>query len=597
MTPKAAWRVLGIEPTSDAIAIRRAYAARLRAMDVDADRDGFAALRDARDLALQRAAEGTLDAEPAEEAAPAPLAGEQIAIPAPQTGFGWTGALEGTGDPALSLPPPDAALRPTVIAPDARPAADAPGDVLSLPDPADLLACADKAGGWYVARHGVAADEARVDRTLHALLFPNGEDEDRELLMTAEEEEQALAALAAVIADVRGGDIDQQARGEGWIADILAHGWPRSDPLLAPAAEAFGWRARAGLVDTPPAIDYVNQRLAARDFRTAVERKDHQLHGAWKQLRKTTRTGQSRALWWEGRKIDELLGIIRRDYPELEQQLDWHRVALWDARGQKPIRSYTWIFIAIVAVQLLSAIGRMAGPSGDAPSPSPLTEAADTPSSVPLAEAVDPPQMKTDIGDVLVKSLGSTMAYDEFERDHGGLHWILRANWRIQGDGGNFTDSYAATMDRLLRDRYVLMANELGGDHMIALQRLRLKIGRALRKAQNWAACNDLYRTGLLPDPALLPDDVAALQRRQMGALLLSVDTDPAPRNRKGGTYRIPGAIVQATLDGSGLPLDRVEAVYQGGGEPREVCLTDTAMLAAILDAAPAVRDPLIDKI
>lgn len=585
MTPKAAWRLLGIAPTADTGAIRRAYAARLRVMDVDADRDGFASLRDARDLALQLAAEGMLDAEPADEAAPAPKEGEHVAIPVPQTGFGWTGALEGPGDPAFSLPPPDGALHPTALAPDARPAADAPGDVLPLPDPADLLACADKAGGWYVARHGVAAEQARVDRTLHALLFPNGEDEDRELLMTAEEEEQALAALAAVIADVRGGDIDQQARGEGWIADILAHGWPRSDPLLAPAADAFGWRARAGLVDTPPAIDYVNQRLAARDFRAAVERKDHQLHGAWKQLRKPTRTGQSRALWWEGRKIDELLGIIRRDYPELEQQLDWHRVALWDARGQKPIRSYTWIFIAIVVVQLLSAIGRMADSSGDASSPAPLTE------------AVDPPQMKTDIGDVLVKSLGSAMAYDEFERDHGGLHRILSTNWRMQGSSGNFTDSYAAVMDRLLRDRYVLMANELGGDHMIALQRLRLKIGRALRKDQNWAACNDLYRTGLLPDPALLPDDVAALQRKQMGALLLSVDTDPAPRSRQGGAYRIPGAIVQATLDGSGLPLDRVEAVYRGGGEPREVCLTDTAMLAAIIDAAPAVRDPLIDKI
>ena len=597
MTPGAAWRLLGIEPTNDASAIRRAYAARLRAMDVDADRDGFAALRDARDLALQLAAEGMLDAEPADDAAPAPPEGEQVAIPAPQTGFGWTGALAGVGDPALSLSPPDGALYPAALAPDVRPAVDAPGDILPLPDPADLLACADKAGGWYAARHGVAAEEARVDRALHALLFPRGEDEDREQLMTAEEEERAQAALAAVIADVRGGDIDQQARGEIWIADILAHGWPRSDPLLTPAADAFGWRARAGLVDTPPAIDYVNQRLAARVFRAAVARKEHSLHGAWKQLSRPASAGQTFALWWEGRKIDKLLGIIRRDYPELESQLDWHRVALWDARGQKPIRSYTWIFIAVVVVQLLSAIGRMSDSSGDAPSPSPLTEAADTPSSVPLAEAVDPPQMKTDIGDVLVKSLGSAMAYDEFERDHGGLHRILSTNWRMQGGSGNFTDSYAAVMDRLLRDRYVLMANELGGDHMIALQRLRLKIGRALRKAQNWAACNDLYRTGLLPDPALLPDDVAALQRKQMGALLLSVDTDPAPRNRQGGTYSIPGAIVQATLDGSGLPLDRVEAVYRGSGEPRDVCLVDTAMLAAILDAAPAVRDPLIDKI
>ncbi len=46
------WRTLGIEPTTDRSAIRRAYATRLRAMDVDADPAGFARLRDARDAAL-----------------------------------------------------------------------------------------------------------------------------------------------------------------------------------------------------------------------------------------------------------------------------------------------------------------------------------------------------------------------------------------------------------------------------------------------------------------------------------------------------------------------------------------------------------------
>ncbi|KQM61754.1 MULTISPECIES: hypothetical protein [unclassified Sphingomonas] len=51
------WAVLDCDPTTDRGTIRRAYAARLKAMDVDADPDGFEALRDARDAALARAAD------------------------------------------------------------------------------------------------------------------------------------------------------------------------------------------------------------------------------------------------------------------------------------------------------------------------------------------------------------------------------------------------------------------------------------------------------------------------------------------------------------------------------------------------------------
>ncbi len=59
------WATLGIDPTTDRSAIRRAYAAKLRAMDVDADPAGFARLRDARDAAVRSAdvnafASGTL---------------------------------------------------------------------------------------------------------------------------------------------------------------------------------------------------------------------------------------------------------------------------------------------------------------------------------------------------------------------------------------------------------------------------------------------------------------------------------------------------------------------------------------------------------
>ncbi len=53
------WRTLGIARTDDARAIRKAYAAKLKTIDVDADPNAFIALREARDRALARLAGAT----------------------------------------------------------------------------------------------------------------------------------------------------------------------------------------------------------------------------------------------------------------------------------------------------------------------------------------------------------------------------------------------------------------------------------------------------------------------------------------------------------------------------------------------------------
>ena len=51
MTTATIWQILGIDPTDDLRAIRRAYAAQLKAIDIDAEPGRFAALREAYEIA------------------------------------------------------------------------------------------------------------------------------------------------------------------------------------------------------------------------------------------------------------------------------------------------------------------------------------------------------------------------------------------------------------------------------------------------------------------------------------------------------------------------------------------------------------------
>lgn len=81
MRVDGAWQLLGIASTDDAQAIRRAYAERLRAMDVDADPEGFAALRAAREIALGGSGQPTADNVIAERLPEAHGAGKLHAPP------------------------------------------------------------------------------------------------------------------------------------------------------------------------------------------------------------------------------------------------------------------------------------------------------------------------------------------------------------------------------------------------------------------------------------------------------------------------------------------------------------------------------------
>jgi hypothetical protein len=297
------WRVLGIDPTEDRSAIRRAYAEKLKGLDPDSDIEGFTALRNARDHALTLA-----------KSLQAAEAGD-----------------EGEQEP---------------FEPDAPAFADA--YVASEEDvPAEPIA--DETG------------EPTPPTVLVGILFPQGEYSDQPL--TADERAWATQALAAVLDEANRTSIDQQRAIEGWVAHHLASAWPRSAFLLEPAVEAFGWLDEFGQLSERPAVQFLNERHKGMRFVHQVEQPEHRLHKAWTEL---SQPGPRRRFALRRTNRDDvirLLNGIRERYPEVERHLDPLRVASWD-KAATDTPSSPWktawpiLFVVVLVLQVLSFAGR-----------------------------------------------------------------------------------------------------------------------------------------------------------------------------------------------------------------------------------------------
>lgn len=316
------WPRLGIARTDDRRAIRKAYAARLKTIDVEAHPAAFVDLREGLEHALAWAADAQWRAEnglpPADEM--------QAFEPATQ---GRAGPVD--GEVALAEDEPQ------------------PGPEEQWVDQGEQA--------WVPP---LPDDGNELYRSFDHLLFGlDGADPDREAL---------LAATRDILAHLADESIDRAARVELWLAESVLAAIPRSNPILYMLVTHFGWDRAAGRIDQPYVFSEVVRRMEIYLVVDQVSQPGHRLHSAWKDLT-STRPKLGPTAFLRRDKVWNLLHAIRTQCPWAEETLQPHRVALWEERlaNQSGGRfRWLWIFLGILMLGGLGSLIADGPPPPDA---------------------------------------------------------------------------------------------------------------------------------------------------------------------------------------------------------------------------------------
>lgn len=574
MTPAAALKRLGLAKGADVAAIRKAYAALFKAMDLDADPEGYARLRQARDVALRAA---KLAAAP-----PPPLVEEPEAPAAEPSAAPWLYAA-----PAVTLA--EAGEMPLLIAgqiehPEVVPPAPQAIHAPATPDAAlralagpPVLATAEpvRADVSYLARPDV--DLARLLHDDEADLAP----------LDDAGETFAQRCLAALLAEAATANLTRHAQIEDWVADLLAETWPRSAPLLRPAAEAFGWENERGQITERPSIAWLNARLRGLRFQDKVAEPDHPLHKAWAELTRPGSANMIDKLRVKRADINQLLEGVRKHFPELEHHFPRERVVSWGDGAAKSGSGFGvfrlfgtgftfnagYAISIFVGLQILMAVLRMAAPDptgGRDPlfGPPTITATAD-PAYAPLRDkAVEEVFGKgKTIGWLREKQASLATNFEshiESARSAGG-----------RDEAGIISDPLEYVRRRVYYDGRAADVQTLR-----EMTKVRLALYEVARK-EDPDVCSHFLETADLTNIPV-PEEVRA-QERALAARMVDqgVLADSGETVPKQAT--IPGALIGQVIKVTDLPEARVRVVLKGEGQPAERCAVIGSLLRAAL--------------
>ncbi len=325
------WSTLGVEPTNDEREVRRAYARRLKEVHPEDDPDGFQALREAYDRALDMARRGW--------AAPPPRPRNR----------------KKKADPVAETPSADANWAAEDADRWSEPEADAneawsdsePERWEEAPPPEPPPAPARSPE----VRAELEAEQKRQDA--HTALC---EELDALLRRPSAASDEALSVMLRLFRSPAMDSLRVHANTEYWLASAISRGGPAAESLIEPAIRFFGWDdARIGL-DLSHAYPVLRRREAAQAI-AQLARPLTVGHDAWKALRaKQTpfRRIADRLDPFLSQQVASLLARASHDLPELHGHLDPDAVAAWRARFARPRFSAVFLLSLLILPPILS---------------------------------------------------------------------------------------------------------------------------------------------------------------------------------------------------------------------------------------------------
>lgn len=545
------WEALGIAPTSETREIKRGYARALKQIDVDAEPERFAALREAYDYAVWLAESDMVEADDAM----APAADEQV-----ESDYRdqlWSG-------PPMAMPQ----VLDTSSTPDADPtdgtlhAVDTPtGSPLPPPNP------------WERAAIDLAARHAG----------------ELEAMLAAQYGKQivALPAEAAVIRDhwhavtkdPRMAEIGHYAAVETWISDIVASGCPFSDPVIPDVVDYFGWTEKAGMIGLSRAPQFLVDRRKSLDFLQSISNGTHPLHKAWNELTTPANEYSVRGTGVPRKKVVELLKVIRADHPHLEHQFDGRRIALWE-NGKSGFRLDIRFSISVILIAFY--LLRLLGGSDSTPD-------SKTPLIIRVSDSLSTP--RADIDRALKALSRNYVSGNEAETRNPAFYSDLQMIWdKVKSEKGNYGD-FQASIGRSIAPRFDRVVGKAGYAPVATLRQVMLDQARYFR-GQGPEQCA-AYLTGQGTLTVTPPEKLAERYRRAVYDVLLDAGAD-RPNYKRPKSFLVPGPLVTAAARTAHMDRNTFSAAMNLKGTPGQLCDTNIALISEALKMPKKAGLPIL---
>ena len=302
------------------------------------------------------------------------------------------------------------------------------------------------------------------------------------------------------------------------------------------------------------------------DFARALDRPDHPLHEAWRELLRPVTGDPSRGRVAD-KRVQELLATIRREHPELETRFDPRRVALWKPLpGNGTILLYAGLcLLPVLAIGYLAfdTIRRMPPLLPTVPAPAPPLPSTYGEYGPPDAKLSN---QRVDTDRALESLFGDSLAISDLDISNPSLTIDLQRTWNEAHERGAGQAEFVAAVAAQLHARFVASIPAAAPEYLLEYYRIRLDAARALQATSPNDCAGFVLGTGY--DTALIPAEIVDRERRLAARVLPDAQQTELPAQN----LVLPAEITAGAAGAANLPVATFNAALRGQGNAQAQC-------------------------